>query len=264
MTVGLDEVLKVGLKEGVKVGMNARANVGANVKLRARQEAFCEAYAVLGNGTQAAIRAGYSARTAQVQACRLLGCAEVRARVAVLKAELEARAGITSDYVLMQAVRVFERCMGGVPVVKRGEAECDAQGNAVYAFDVKGALAALELIGKHGAVGAFKEKEKRGKGDKEKWDKERLGVAVEEAAQAQEGEVKREVERGVKPVVVMSERERADRVSKLLALAKARMEEENGGNGGDNGESEGSEKGEEGEVVEAVVEDFVEREGEEA
>ena len=46
-----------------------------------KQEAFCQAYVLEKNGTQAAIDAGYSPHTAQVQASRLLANSKVRERV---------------------------------------------------------------------------------------------------------------------------------------------------------------------------------------
>lgn len=54
-------------------------------KLSAKQEQFCREYLVDLNATQAAIRAGYSPKTAQEQASRLLSNVMVAARVAELK-----------------------------------------------------------------------------------------------------------------------------------------------------------------------------------
>lgn len=56
-------------------------------KLSAKQEQFCREYLVDLNATQAAIRAGYSPKTAQEQASRLLSNVIVVERVAELKRE---------------------------------------------------------------------------------------------------------------------------------------------------------------------------------
>jgi phage terminase small subunit len=56
-------------------------------KLSAKQEQFCREYLVDLNATQAAIRAGYSPKTAQEQASRLLSNVMVAARISELKQE---------------------------------------------------------------------------------------------------------------------------------------------------------------------------------
>ncbi len=54
--------------------------------LSPRQERFCQEYASGASGAEAARRAGYSPHGADVQACRLLGKARLKARVAELQA----------------------------------------------------------------------------------------------------------------------------------------------------------------------------------
>lgn len=53
-----------------------------------KQERFCREWVIDHNGTQAAIRAGYSPRTANEQAARMLTIANVRARVNYLDAKI--------------------------------------------------------------------------------------------------------------------------------------------------------------------------------
>ena len=55
-------------------------------ELSPRQERFCQEYASGASGAEAARRAGYSPHGADVQACRLLGKARVKARVAEVQA----------------------------------------------------------------------------------------------------------------------------------------------------------------------------------
>ena len=74
--------------------------------LNAKQERFCEEYLVDLNATQAAIRAGYSDKTAKSQGSRLLTKADVSARVGELKAERAKRTEITADRVLRELARV--------------------------------------------------------------------------------------------------------------------------------------------------------------
>ena len=74
--------------------------------LNAKQERFCQEFLVDLNATQAAIRAGYSEKTAKSQGSRLLTKADVSARVGELKAERAKRTEITADRVLRELARV--------------------------------------------------------------------------------------------------------------------------------------------------------------
>lgn len=69
-------------------------------QLTAKQERFCLEYMVDLNATQAAIRAGYSAKSAEVDGCRLLRNAKVRRKIEALKMERQARTEIRADDVL--------------------------------------------------------------------------------------------------------------------------------------------------------------------
>jgi phage terminase small subunit len=66
-------------------------------------ETFCQEYVVDLNGTQAAIRAGYSERSANEQASALLAKPNVRLRVEELRKERASRTNITADRVLTEA-----------------------------------------------------------------------------------------------------------------------------------------------------------------
>lgn len=74
--------------------------------LTERQQRFVQEYLVDLNATQAAIRAGYSSRTAQEQSSRLLSNAMVAEAVARGKAERSTRLGITADRVLTELAAV--------------------------------------------------------------------------------------------------------------------------------------------------------------
>lgn len=77
--------------------------------LTAKQARFVEEYLIDLNATQAAIRAGYSERTANEQASRLLANAKVSAAVARAQAERSDRTGVTLDYVLSRLAVEAER-----------------------------------------------------------------------------------------------------------------------------------------------------------
>lgn len=71
-------------------------------KLTARQEKFVEEYLVDLNATQAAIRAGYAKKDADVQGPRLLGNVGIAEAIAKAKAERARRTRITADRVLAE------------------------------------------------------------------------------------------------------------------------------------------------------------------
>ena len=78
----------------------------ATRKLTPKQAAFVEEHAIDLNATQAAIRAGYSKRTAKEQATRLLSNVHVAAAIAEGRAARSERVGITADRVLQELARV--------------------------------------------------------------------------------------------------------------------------------------------------------------
>jgi phage terminase small subunit len=67
-----------------------------------RQESFCQQYVIDKNGTKAAIRAGYSKKTADQQASRLLTNVKIQARVQELLDEAAVRAKLTGDQVISE------------------------------------------------------------------------------------------------------------------------------------------------------------------
>ena len=68
--------------------------------LNAKQQRFADEYLVDRNATQAAIRAGYSAKTAGSQGQRFLKAPEIRAAIEIGEAERKKRTEITADWVL--------------------------------------------------------------------------------------------------------------------------------------------------------------------
>lgn len=121
-----------------------------------KHERFCQEYVIDYNGTRAAMRAGYSERNAATQAGRLLKKAEVLARVRELQHEQLERLSISADYVILRLMDTLERCMQAVPVMVWDPEEGRKVESGEYTFDSKGALKALELIGRH--LGMFEDK----------------------------------------------------------------------------------------------------------
>ncbi len=125
-------------------------------QLTPRQELFCREYIIDYNGKQAAARAGYSEKSAETQAARLLRNDKVLSRVRELQAEQVKRLSISADWVILKLKETLDQCMAAVPVmVWDPELKCKVE-SGDYVFDSKGAERALELIGKH--IGMFTDK----------------------------------------------------------------------------------------------------------
>lgn len=126
-------------------------------KLTDKQKEFVRQYLVDLNATQAAVRAGYSVKTAYRQGADLLQKTSIREAIEKAQAKRARRVEVTQDYVLSNLVEVVERTMQRAPVTDRkGEQVTDEEGRAVWTFDAKGANRALELLGKH--LGIFTDK----------------------------------------------------------------------------------------------------------
>jgi len=75
-------------------------------KLTEKQKRFVEEYLIDLNATQAAIRTGYSAKTANEQGARLLANVSVQEAVAKEMAERSKRTGINQDRVVLELARI--------------------------------------------------------------------------------------------------------------------------------------------------------------
>ena len=132
------------------------------LKLNYKQEQFCFEYLKDFNGTQSAIRAGYSKRTARNIAAENLAKPHLRAYIDQLRKERNARTLVDADFVINGLKEVASRCLQKVPVTEWDyESKCikhrrDDTDNYIWEFDSAGANRALELLGRH--VGLFDKK----------------------------------------------------------------------------------------------------------
>jgi phage terminase small subunit len=75
-------------------------------KLTAKQQKFVDEYLIDLNATQAAIRAGYSDKTAQEQGSRLLSNVMVQAEIEAKRKRLEVKTEITAEKVLQEYAKI--------------------------------------------------------------------------------------------------------------------------------------------------------------
>ncbi len=85
---------------------------GKGPRLTKQQWKFCSEYMVDMNGTQAAIRAGYSAKTARRMGSRLLTLAHIQAALKDFQREFSAGLRITPQRVLREWATIGFACMG--------------------------------------------------------------------------------------------------------------------------------------------------------
>ena len=113
-------------------------------ELEEKQKMFCKEYLVDFNGTQAAIRAGYSKKTARSIASENLTKPNIQAYLKELIDSRNKRTQITQDDVIADIIKVKDRCM-------QNEVVLDKEGNetGIYKFDSNGANKALDMLMKH-------------------------------------------------------------------------------------------------------------------
>lgn len=91
-------------------------------ELNDKRERFCQEYVIDSNGTQAAIRAGYSPKTAQEQSSQLLSNLMVQQRVGELQAEKSAELGITAQGVAKRFLEIAGRAKSKHDLVNENRA----------------------------------------------------------------------------------------------------------------------------------------------
>ncbi len=115
-------------------------------KLTPKEKKFVTALRSCGKQGEAARVAGYSEKSADVQASRLMQREDIQAALFELY-KLDCKAlCISSDSIIVKASQIYNRCMQAEPVMEfdRGTGEYREVGR--YTFDSKGAAKALDVI----------------------------------------------------------------------------------------------------------------------
>ena len=117
---------------------------GAANPLTPKQQCFVDEYLIDLNATRAAIRAGYSAKTAEQQGPRLLGNVGVKAAIDAAKEKRAERTNINADRVLNGISRLIDRCEQAEPVYDK-----EGVPTGEYTFKASEALRGYDLLGRH-------------------------------------------------------------------------------------------------------------------
>jgi phage terminase small subunit len=125
-------------------------------KLTPKQLRFIDEYLVDLNATQAAIRAGYSEKTAKQIGSKLLTKVDITTRIEGRKNVLHKKVELSQEWVLEKLKECVAKSMQEEEVQKWDYDSKQMIGTGEYIYDSKGATKALELLGKH--LGIFNEK----------------------------------------------------------------------------------------------------------
>jgi phage terminase small subunit len=120
-------------------------------KLTPKQQAFVDEYLIDFNATRAAIKAGYSEKTAKEIGAENLTKPNIQQAISNVQRKRSERTEITQDYVLITIQQTIERCKQAEPVLDREGAP-----TGEYKFDSTAVLKGCDLLGKH--LGMFKDK----------------------------------------------------------------------------------------------------------
>lgn len=162
-----------------------KPKVEKDVPLTPQQELFCAEFLIDLNATQSAIRAGYSANTANQQGSRLLANVKVQNKISELQEQRLKRLQIDSDMLLKELVAENRADIADLysddntllPVKKwpliwrtgliagidtdeiwEGRGEDKKLIGYTRKVKISDRIKRKELIGKHAAIGAFKER----------------------------------------------------------------------------------------------------------
>lgn len=145
-----------------------------------KQQTFVDEYLKDLNGTQAALRAGYSAKTAQEQSSRLLSNAMVQDAIKIQIEARSKRTGVDADWLLLRLAQEAQADMAdlyddagnlkpvkdwpliwrqglvaGVDVIRRQNGDDDPV--VIDKIKISDRIKRLELIGRHIDVQAFRD-----------------------------------------------------------------------------------------------------------
>ena len=139
------------------------------VKLTDKQKRFIEEYLIDLNATQAAIRAGYSERTAYSIGEENLKKPVIKQAIEDAQSNRSSRVQITQDDVIRMLIENIEKSSGTKQVVitqtrKSEDGEFVGDDVAQFVYEPSSVNKALELLGKH--LGMFKDKLDVTTGDK--------------------------------------------------------------------------------------------------
>jgi len=127
-------------------------------KLSNKQQVFVNEYIIDFNATRSAIAAGYSTKTANRIGSQNLSKVDIQDAISIAMEKRNERTQIDADYVLIKANELLLKSLGEVEVDKVAVSNGEPILFKAKEFSATGAGKALEVLGKHVDVQAFKDK----------------------------------------------------------------------------------------------------------
>lgn len=137
-------------------------------KLTEKQRRFVDEYLIDLNATQAAIRAGYSAKTADQQGSRMLANVKVQQEISEKMAERSKRTGVNQDRIILELARIAflkmtdvvdsegrikedasEDDLACIESIKYKHSDTETGSSTEREVKTASKLKAMELLGKH-------------------------------------------------------------------------------------------------------------------
>lgn len=136
-------------------------DVPEGVKLTDKQQRFVDEYLIDLNATKAAVRAGYSEKTAQQMGSENLSKPVIQEAIEKAQEKRSERTEVSQDYVIKTIIETIERCSQAKQVYdKSGELVMtetpDGDLAPAYKYESSSVLKGAELLGKH--LGMFTDK----------------------------------------------------------------------------------------------------------
>lgn len=142
--------------------------MGKRGNLTEKQQLFINEYLIDLNATQAAVRAGYSAKTAEQQGSRMLTIVKVQQAISEAMAERSKRTGVNQDRVVLELAKIAflkmtdvvdgdgrikddasDNDLSCIESIKYKHSETDTGSSEEREVKAASKLKALELLGKH-------------------------------------------------------------------------------------------------------------------
>ncbi len=132
---------------------NSKKPNRADGMLKGKRQRFVDEYLIDLNGTQAAIRAGYSRKSAKVMGSQLLTFPDVQAAIQKARSNLSKKTGLTAEYILETIQETIDRARQAIEVK-----DANGESTGEWKADHNAVLKGCELLGKH--LGLWEAKKK--------------------------------------------------------------------------------------------------------
>ena len=127
--------------------------------LTPQQMKFVVEYMKIGNAAEAAIAAGYSAKSAASRASKLLAMPAVQEYRQQVARDMFAQIGVDESWIGLKLVQLVESCMEGYPHFRRNPTTHELEPDGTWNLNASGAAKALHELRDHMGLTGRKDEE---------------------------------------------------------------------------------------------------------